>query len=123
MTEIAAIIACLILLLLTLFQCTLIAGLPFGNFAWGGANRVLPTKLRIGSVVSIILYIIFAIVILGKAGFISLFTSPTIAMWILTVYFFIGVFMNGISRSKKERAVMTPVSLLLALLCLVVALS
>lgn len=122
MTEIAAIIASLILLLLAVFQGALVAGLPFGNFAWGGAHRILPTKLRIGSVVSIFLYITFALIILSKADIMSLFVNPTIAMWILTIYFFIGALMNGISRSNKERAVMTPVALVLALLCLIIAL-
>ncbi|WP_233198143.1 hypothetical protein [Cryobacterium sp. Y50] len=44
-----------------------------------------------------------------------------VAAWVLTGYFTLGVIMNGISRSKPERLVMTPVSLVLAGLCLVVA--
>ncbi len=43
-------------------------------------------------------------------------------MWVLTGYFTLGIVLNGISRSKPERNVMTPVSLLLAVLCLIVAL-
>ena len=119
--EIIAYTACFVLASLGLFQIALIAGAPLGNYAWGGAHRILPTKLRIGSVVSIILYTVFAVILLNKAGIVSLFSNVDVAAWALTVYFFVGVLMNGISRSKKERAVMTPVSLLLAVLSLVIA--
>ena len=40
----------------------------------------------------------------------------------MTGYFALGVPLNAISRSRPERLVMTPVVLLLALCCLVVAL-
>lgn len=45
-----------------------------------------------------------------------------IGIWVVTVYFFVGVLMNAASRSKSERAVMTPTVLLLAVLFLGVAL-
>ncbi len=45
-----------------------------------------------------------------------------IAIWVLVGYFALGVLLNGISRSRAERAVMTPLVLVLALCCLVVAL-
>jgi hypothetical protein len=38
---------CLLLAGLAIFQTLLIAGLPFGRLAFGGQNRVLPTKLRL----------------------------------------------------------------------------
>lgn len=126
MIEIAAVTACVILTMLFLFQCALIVGAPLGHFAWGGAHKVLPIKLRIGSALSILLYIVFAITILNSAGVASIVHDDRLvhgAMWVLTAYFFLGVFMNGISRSKKERAIMTPVSLALALLCLFIVIS
>ena len=45
-----------------------------------------------------------------------------VACWVLFGYFALGIVMNGISRSKPERNTMTPVSLLLAALVLMVAL-
>lgn len=36
------------------------------------------------------------------------------AVWVLAEYFALGVLMNGISRSKPERLVMTPTALALA---------
>jgi hypothetical protein len=43
-------------------------------------------------------------------------------IWVLTAYFGIGVLANAASRSRPERLVMTPVALVLALCCLVIAL-
>lgn len=125
MTSAAALLICVILGLLAIFQLLLIAGRPLGKFAWGGQHEVLPSRLRIGSAISILLYALFALLVLERAQLTSLIPSATflaVAMWVLTGYFALGVIMNGISRSKPERFLMTPVALVLAGLCLVVAL-
>jgi len=111
--------------LLTIFQLALIAGAPLGHFAWGGQSRVLSTKLRIGSVVSIVLYAIIAVILLERAGVTQLFNAPQflqVATWVIFAYFALGIFLNAVSRSKPERYTMTPVVLVLAVLSLVVAL-
>jgi hypothetical protein len=125
MTPVAAILACLILAALAVFQAALIAGRPIGRFAWGGQHEVLPRNLRIGSAVSILFYAVFAIVILERAGLADMLPDAVaeVGTWVLTAYFTLGILMNGISRSKPERNLMTPVCLVLAGLCLVVALS
>ena len=125
MTQIFAYAACVILFLLALFQLALILGAPIGKYAWGGSHRVLPTKLRIGSSISIGLYAIFGLIILHRAGVIAVINNDmviSVSAWIITAYFFIGVLMNGISRSMHERSLMTPVALLLAILSLLIAL-
>ncbi|CAN5396071.1 hypothetical protein BH10PAT4_BH10PAT4_5220 [soil metagenome] len=114
---IVAIIGLAILLGLTVFQILLITGKPFGDFAWGGQHKVLPGNLRIASVSSIVLYIVFAIFLASKAGIISIVPSSQLLdtmMWIFTGYFVLGIFLNAISRNKKERFLMTPVVLILA---------
>lgn len=121
MIELLAFIACTILALLAVFQVLLAVGVPLGQYAWGGSHVVLPAKLRIGSVISIILYFFFALIILGNAKILDIPVSGgvlSMGIWVLAAYFTIGVFMNGISRSKRERAVMTPVALVLACICL-----
>lgn len=126
MTEIFAYVACFILAMLTLFQLALICGAPLGRYAWGGTHTVLPTKLRAGSVISIVLYVVFAVIILSKAGLtdiIAIESIKNVGIWVLTAYFSLGVMMNGISRSKGERAVMTPVALALAVCCLLLAMN
>jgi hypothetical protein len=120
-----AILACTILGCLAVFQAALAAGAPLGRFAWGGQQDFLPRKLRVGSVVSIVLYALFGYAALAKAGLAPALVSETfidIFMWVLTAYFILGVAMNAISRSKPERFVMTPVALVLAVLFLLLSL-
>jgi hypothetical protein len=102
----------------------LIAGQPLGRFAWGGQHTVLPTGLRVGSAVSIALYAAFAVLILCAAGALTVLPAGfvDVAMWILSGYFALGIALNAISRSRPERLVMTPVVLVLAAVCLVLAL-
>lgn len=125
MTLAAALVACLILAALAVFQSLLIAGRPLGRYAWGGQHDVLPRNLRIGSAISIVLYAVFAVIILDRAGVTDLLPDVVadVGIWVLTGYFTLGIVMNGISRSKPERNLMTPVCVVLALLCLVIALS
>ena len=111
--------------LLTVFQLALIFGAPLGRFAWGGTHRILPTRLRIGSAVSVVIYAVIALLALDCAGGIDLVPDAvsTVAMWVVFAYFVLGIAMNGISRSKPERYTMAPLSALLAALSLLVVLS
>lgn len=125
MIETLTIITCVILAGLTVFQIALILGAPLGNYAWGGQHKVLPKNLKIGSVVSILLYASFAAIILSKTNTSNIITNGSllnVTTWILAGYFWLGVIMNGISRSKSERNLMTPVAFTLAILTTIIAL-
>ena len=124
MNYLIAAIAVAVLFGLAVFQILLMLGRPFGRFAWGGQHDVLPTHLRLGSGISILLYAGFGVIIVAKAT-----DSATVlgrsaidyGIWGLTAYFVFGIFMNAISRSASERKVMVPVSLVLAIACLLLA--
>ena len=120
---IAAGVSLLLLAGLAVFQGTLVAGLPLGRFAWGGQHEVLPPRLRAGSAVSIVLYAVFAVLILEAAGALELLPDGVVAVaiWVLAGYFLLGIGMNAVSRSRPERLVMTPVVALLAASCLALA--
>jgi hypothetical protein len=121
-----AVVFCLILAALAVFQGALIGGAPLGEYAWGGQHRVLPRRLRLGSAVSIALYALFAIVALAKAGVLEVLPGTPlvgIAMWVIAGYLILGVPLNAISRSRKERFVMTPTVLVLAGLAIALAVS
>ncbi|BDZ54054.1 hypothetical protein [Agromyces marinus] len=121
----AAIALTVILALLAVFQLALALGSPLGRFAWGGAHRVLPTGLRIGSLVSIVVYTVIAVLALDRVDVIDVVPDAVsaVGMWIVFGYFVLGIVMNAISRSKPERYTMTPVVAVLAVLSLLVALS
>ena len=116
----AALAGTVLLGCLAVLQVLLLAGAPLGRFAWGGRHRVLPTGLRFGSVVSIVAYVLFGVVLVAAAR--QSTGAADVAVWVLTGYFVLGIGLNAISRSRPERLVMTPVVALLAGCCLVVAL-
>ena len=126
MTTTAVYLFCALLAALALFQLLLIAGLPLGHFAWGGQNRVLPARLRWGSVVSIVLYAAFAFVALERTDIIDVISSDAfiaILMWVIAGYLLLGVVMNLLSKSKPERYTMAPLSLVLGVLAVIIATS
>ncbi|BAU32070.1 hypothetical protein [Microcella alkaliphila] len=124
MSAIAAVAFTAVMVALAVFQLALIAGAPLGHFAWGGQDRVLPAGKRVGSVVSIVLYALFAVVVLQRADFIELLPGVVVdvGIWVVVAYSALGIVMNGISRSRPERYTMAPVCVVLTVLSLVVAL-
>ena len=123
MTLVAAWLACAIFAALAVFQAALIAGARLGHFAWGGQHRVLPRNLRIGSIVSIVLYAFFAAIILQRAGVIAFLPAPVadVGIWVVAAYLALGIPLNAISRSLPERLTMTPVVIVLFALVVTVA--
>jgi hypothetical protein len=122
--SIATIAFVALLSILAVFQLALAAGAPLGRLAWGGQNRVLPTRMRIGSVASVAVYALFAVVALDRSGLIDVLPDlvARIAMWVVFGYLVLSIVPNLLSKSPPERAVMVPVTALLAVLALLVAL-
>jgi len=110
---------------LAVLQVLLILGMPLGRFAWGGQHDRLPLRLRAAACLSVLIYVIFAGVALAHA---HLITTPVpsliivIAMWVITAYLFLSVLPNLASKSVHEKRLMTPVSAVLAILALLIAL-
>jgi hypothetical protein len=121
---VAAAVAAAVLAGIAVFQVLGAAGRPVGRFLWGGAHRVLPRRLRVGSAVSVVVYAAFVALLFSRAGALPGGDTPFVAVatWVLFGYFAVGVVMNGISRSRAERAVMTPACLVLAVATLLIAL-
>ena len=96
----------LLLLFFAVFQILLVTGAPYGEAAWGGQKgKVLPRNYRIASVFSCLFFIFYTLVVLSATGIKDVFSSSFTDgyMWFLTAYLGLGIFMNAISRSKKER--------------------
>jgi len=112
---------------LAVFQLLLAAGAPLGEAAWGGATEgELPPGLRVGSAISLVVYAVAAAVILRRAGFRVNWPSRTTARvgsWVLVVLMTAGTSANLLSQSPWERFLLGPVTLVMAVLCLVVAIS
>ena len=124
MTEIAAWIAISIFILMALFQFLLAFGAPIGKMAWGGNYEILPPKLRIGSFISAGIFILAIIIILENAKLYFIFNQPTIVnifSWIFVAIFGLSTIGNMVSKNRLEKMVMTPVALVLTILCFIVA--
>ncbi|WP_110182895.1 OpgC domain-containing protein [Nocardioides solisilvae] len=120
MTTAAAALATLVLAAIAVVQVAAAAGRPVGRFVWGGQHEVLPRGLRLGSAVSVALYAAMAFVLVARAT--GREGALTILTWVLVGYFALGIVMNAVSRSRSERAVMTPACAVLAGCSLLVAL-
>lgn len=103
----------------------LICGLPLGELTMGGQYKVFPKKLRIVLVLQLALQIFFVIIILQMGGIIPLWFSRNVTKIIcvvMAVYLSLNTVMNCISKSKKEKFIMTPLSLISAICFWVTAL-
>jgi hypothetical protein len=123
---VAAIVATVVFAALAVLQLLVAAGQPYGRLVWGGAHRVLPARLRVGSVLAVVLYAAFTLVLLDRSGLWSVLGAGAfgvVAAWVLVAYLATGIVLNAISRSRPERFTMTPVTAVLAGCALLVAVS
>lgn len=122
MTVLALVAALVLLAALAALQMLVAFGLPLGHFVWGGQHRILPARLRVGSVISVAIYIGAAILLLSRGGVIpGDSTFVRVAVWVLFAFFILSTIMNAISRSRPERFTMTPISIALATATLIIA--
>lgn len=122
--RVAALGATALLVALAVLQVCVAAGAPWGRLVWGGAHRVLPRRLRIGSSLSILLYAAFAALLLCRGGILpgGEHLAIVVLTWVLFAYFVVGIVMNAASRSPAERWTMAPLCAVLAAATLMVAL-
>lgn len=110
---------------LAILQLLVAAGLPYGRLVWGGKHRVLPRHLRIGSLITVPVYVGFAALLLSRAGVLPGGSAGVVIVltWVLFAYLVLSVFANAVSRSPVERWTMTPTSASLAAATFIVALA
>ena len=99
---------------------------PLGRAAWGGIHARLPVKLRIASAFAVGVWVLAALIILGRAGSLVSPLPPAFPRWGTWILFgvnLLAALMNFASHSSWERFFWAPVALILAVLCLVVVLS
>jgi len=123
---IAAVIAVVIFVIISVFQLLLALGLPLGKLAYGGKYEKLPTNMRIMSFVAIGIFALGLISVLERAGIITIFNNQIftlVVVWVIAIYLAFNTFLNIISKSKQEKLIMTPLSLILTICCFIVAIA
>ena len=103
----------------------LICGLPLGEFSMGGRfGKVWPPKIRLIGVTQLLTQAFALYIILAGGAIVPYFINLTVTRvicYVFAVFFFGNTFMNIISPSKKEKYVMTPMSLAAAVCFLITA--
>ena len=93
----------------------LICGLPLGEFSMGGRfGKVWSPKVRVIAISQLLTQCFALYIILAGGAILPYFINLTVTRVICYVFasFFLGnTIMNAISPSKKEKFVMTPMSL------------
>jgi hypothetical protein len=106
------------------FQIALVAGVPWGEFAWGGKYPgTLPDFMRFASVFSTFLLVMFLVVVLTRAGLIlpKRFSLSQKLIWIVVGYCGLGIIANAITPSFWERVIWVPVLIICFVSSLIVA--
>ena len=122
---IAALIQAVIALGVAIFQIALVAGAPLGEYTMGGQHPgKLPGQFRVTAAVSAVIMVAQSGHYLAQAGILNPALSPgqnAIVNWFWFGFAVLGLIVNSISRSKKERNTWVPVLLVSAVCTLLVA--
>ena len=96
------------------------------TMAWGGSQKVLTGRLRIASLLAVVVLGLFAYVIRWRAGLVGDGPIPlwiVILSWVITLFLALNLLGNIVSKSVAERAVFGATTLILVVACLLVSLS
>jgi putative exporter of polyketide antibiotics len=121
-----AVLFALVTALVAGFQIALALGAPWGAYAMGGAfPGKMPGPMRVAAVVQAILLVAVAVIVLSAAGVVvpGLVGDLTWLTWVPVVVSAIAVVLNASTRSPGERRLWLPITLVLLVSSVVVALS
>lgn len=114
----------LLLMFLILHFIILLKLIPY-NLVWGGRLKSDKEMYRF-EIFSILINSLFVIVILMQMSFLTIDIPRkiiTYALWLMTVLFLLNTLGNVTSRNKLEQRLFTPVTILLAIFSLTLALA
>lgn len=111
-------------ILLVLHICVILKIISY-QAVWGGRLKS-DTEMYRFEAVSILINLFFLFMILVQSQ-ILIFDIPqkvmTIFLWILTAFFLLNTFTNAISKNKLEQRLFTPITILLTLFSLILAIT
>ena len=99
-----------------LFQLSLAFGAPLGSYAMGGAfPGVFPPAMRFAALMQALLLVVTQLVVLSRSGMLlrRWFRQSKWAIWLVVVMGLISVVLNSITPSAGERAIWSPVAVVL----------
>ena len=123
---IAANLYLLLTAIVVLFQLALAAGAPWGHLAMGGKYPGrFPARIRFLSVFNAVVLLALGGVVAARAGVLLLGIRDLSAwaIWIVVVFGALSMVANLVTSSKPERALWGPVSIVMLICSLIVALA
>ena len=126
MDAVAAIVFALTTALVVGFQLALALGAPWGTYAMGGAfPGRMPPPMRVAATLQAAVLAVVAVIVLSAAGVVApdlVRQLPWLA-WLPVTFSAVAVALNASTRSRGERRLWLPVTLILLASSLVVALN
>ena len=126
LTTSAAIVFAIVTVGVIAFQVALAFGAPWGAYAMGGAfPGRYPSAMRVVALVQAVLLAVVATLVISAAGLFLPSVAETFPwlIWTVVALMALGVVLNAISRSAGERRIWVPVTAVLLLASLIVALA
>ncbi|WJM09817.1 hypothetical protein [Paenibacillus sp. PK1-4R] len=122
----SAIAFTILILIVILFQVALAVGVPWGEYAMGGKfPGKYPVSMRFACIFQIAILAFMGIIVLSKAGLLwpqwSVFAET--AIWFIVAYLVLGTILNLITRSVWERRIWAPVTLLMLISSIIIAIT
>lgn len=123
--SLAATVFSILITIVILFQAALAGGMPWGEYAMGGKfPGRLPAPMRVACLIQIAVLALLALIVLSKAELIlpgwQEFAGA--AIWFVVAFSVIASILNLITKSVREKRIWAPVSIVMLLSSLIVAL-
>ncbi|WP_310602303.1 hypothetical protein [Anaerosporobacter sp.] len=114
----ASIVGAILLGIIIVLAILLALGLPLGELSMGGKYKIIPPKMRIIVWIMVAIQIMALLIILQTSGIVPLLFSVKVTKIICFVfagYLSLNSIMNLFSYSRKEKLIITPLSIVAAI--------
>lgn len=125
-TRTAANIATALFALFIAIQLLVAAGILPITILWGGRQTELTPALRLSGVAAAVILALFIYIIRYRAGLLGRMATPKairIFSWVVTAYMVLNTLGNFASVNTIEKLLFGPLTIILAVTCLIVSLS
>ncbi|MGN7492146.1 hypothetical protein ACTHPF_13430 [Paenibacillus sp. SAF-054] len=122
--HISSIIFLVSILVVVLFQFALALGTPWGAYAMGGKfPGRFPRSMRFACLIQIAILILVASIVMSKSGvwLADRSSFADIGIWFVVAFSAVATLLNLITRSVWERRIWAPVSILMLVTSVIIA--
>lgn len=107
--------------LLSIFHLLVLFQVVQADVVWGGQLASSPENIIIFEVIALVVIVVFGLIIAARADYIPIGRFKTVAvvgMWIVFVYLVFNTFANLASGITLEKLIFAPITIILALCAL-----